>query len=124
VRVVFDGQAAPAETPEADYRGLRVRFAYKATADDAIEEELSRTPPGGAVVVSDDARLHEAARRRGCPAWGCMKFVDWLIEPAKVPRASAPAAEKPEPAGAEEELLKAFSAPLPRRKPATSPPAR
>src|SRR5262245_47650105 len=81
IRVILAGQTAPAEPPEADHRGLRVRFAYHATADDAIEEELAHTPRGGAVVVSDDGRLHEAARRRGCEAWRCPTFVDWLIEP-------------------------------------------
>src|SRR5438874_439271 len=66
LRVVFDGQAAPADTGDELHRGVQVRFAFRATADDAIEEELARTGRGGVVVVSDDSRLHEAARRRGC----------------------------------------------------------
>jgi hypothetical protein len=109
-RVVFDAQAAPADTGEEVYRGLSVRFAYHATADDAIEAELAQAQPGGIVVVSDDGRLHEAARRRGCDAWQCRKFVDWLLEPPKAERAAA-VEEKPQAVAGEAELLKAFSAP-------------
>jgi len=110
VRVVFDAQAAPADTGEEVYRGLHVRFAYHATADDAIEAELARAQPGGLVVVSDDGRLHEAARRRGCDAWRCAKFVDWLLEPPKTER-TADVDEKPPTVDDEAELLKAFTAP-------------
>jgi hypothetical protein len=111
LRVVFDGQAAPADTGEETHRGIQVRFAYRATADDAIEEELARTARGGVVVVSDDSRLHEAARRRHCEAWGCTKFTDWLIEPAKRETVVMEAVEKPAAVGNEEELLKAFTEP-------------
>jgi uncharacterized protein len=115
LRVVFDGQAAPADTGEEIYRGIQVRFAFRATADDVIEEELAGASRGSLVVVSDDSRLHEAARRRGCAAWGCDRFVDWLIEPPKVVTIDVTAEEKPLDVGGEEELLKAFAEPKRRR---------
>jgi predicted RNA-binding protein with PIN domain len=117
LRVVFDGQAAPADSGEAAYRGLYVRFAYRATADDEIEAELAALPRGGVVVVSNDGRLHEAARRRGCAAWRCGRFVDWLIEPPPVGRAVDVDEEKPHDVAGDDELLKAFAEPKhrPRR---------
>jgi predicted RNA-binding protein with PIN domain len=112
LRVIFDGQTAPADSGEETYCGLQVKFAFRATADDAIEAELAGLPRRGAVVVSDDTRLHEAARRRGCEAWGCARFVDWLIEPPKPKEAvPIPNVEKPTLPGGDEELLKAFATP-------------
>lgn len=114
-RVVFDAAAAPAYSPEADHRGVRVRFAYRQTADDLIEELLSADgEPGGLTVVSNDGRLHEAARRRQVRAWSCERFVDWVVsaEPTPPP-AAPPAPEKPDavPAAEADELLKAFERP-------------
>src|SRR5262245_11389383 len=116
VRVVFDGQVAPADSGEENYRGLQVRFAFRATADDAIEAELATLPRKAAVVVSDDGRLHEAARRRGCEAWKCARFVDWLIEPPVSDVAPTSIEVKPAPRGGEEDLLQAFSKPKVRSR--------
>ena len=64
MRVVFDGQSAPAESPEADHRGVRVRFAFRRTADDEIEELLAaESYPSRVMVVSNDSRA--CARRAG-----------------------------------------------------------
>src|SRR5206468_886876 len=41
VRVVFDAQHGPADSPERTHRGVLVRFAHGGTADDLIEEMLS-----------------------------------------------------------------------------------
>lgn len=115
LRVVFDAADGPAPTPEADYRGVRVLFAYRQTADDTIERLLLELEPGGVVVVSNDGRLHEAARRRGARSWGCDRFVDWLTTGERPPVARPePPPEKPDtPAGDDAELLAAF-APKPR----------
>lgn len=116
LRVLFDGQAAPADSGEEVHRGVQVRFAFRATADDVIEEELAQLLRGGAVVVSDDSRLHEAARRRGCEWWGCARFVDWLIEPKVEATTTASAEEKPVRVEREDELLTAFSRPKVRSR--------
>jgi uncharacterized protein len=118
VRVVFDAAAAAGDSPEAVHRGVRVRFAYRRTADDLIEELLAGDgDPGSLAVVSNDGRLHEAARRRQVRAWSCERFVDWLVggEPTPLPD-PPPAPEKPDavPEGEAEELLRAFGRPKKR----------
>lgn len=114
-RVVFDAAAAPAYSPEAVHRGVRVRFAYRQTADDVIEELLvAEADPRAVVVVSNDGRLHEAARRRRAAAWACERFADWVVsgEPTPVPARPEPP-EKPDAVPADEaaELLRAFDRP-------------
>src|SRR2546427_5778634 len=67
LRVVFDAKAAPAASPETDYRGVRVAFAFGRTADELIEELVAAEPrPDRVTVVSNDGQVREAARRRGC----------------------------------------------------------
>lgn len=108
LHVVFDG---PSASGESDHHGVRVRFGR--TADDEIESLLDRA--AGFVVVSNDSRLHEAARRAGAAAWRCEQFLDWIIsEPANavVP---LPEPEKPADAIADAELLAAFQQPRGRR---------
>jgi hypothetical protein len=63
------------------------------------------------IVVSDDSRLHEAARRRECSAWGCARFVDWLVEAPKGAGAAEVEEEKPHDVGGEDDLLRAFTEP-------------
>jgi predicted RNA-binding protein with PIN domain len=113
IRVIFDAQDGPSESPEADHRGIRVRFAFRRTADDLIEELLAAGQPFDTTVVSNDSRLHEAARRRGCQAWSCQQFMDWLISVQK-PLSGRPLEEKPQLLSELEtaELLRAFD---PRR---------
>ncbi len=119
-RVVFDAQNGPAPSVGQSHRGVLVQFAYRRTADDLIEELLDAEPaPRQVAVVSNDARLHEAARRAGSRGWGCQEFVDWLIEAAREvpgsPHHRPP--EKPDgPAPADEAaaLLREFQKPKPR----------
>src|SRR5947209_6071614 len=94
VTVVFDAAGAPPGAPAADsYRGLRVLFSRGQSADDLIEDLLRREPaPPRLTVVSDDARLLEAARRRGCPVLRCLDYLDGL---GARPPAAAPAPEPP-----------------------------
>ena len=81
VTVVFDAANAPRGAAEAlEFRGIQVRFAVRQEeADDLIEELLRRdSAPRRVTVVSDDHRLHRAARRRGCRVQGCDEFLGWL----------------------------------------------
>jgi predicted RNA-binding protein with PIN domain len=89
VTVVFDAARAPVDRPaEEDFGGVHVRFAVGYPSADDLIEELIRTDsgPDGLTVVSDDRRLREAARRRGCAIAGCLDFFERVARP--------PAAEK------------------------------
>ena len=62
-------------------KAVIVHYAIGETADDAIEDRLAIEPDAPHwVVISNDMRLHESARRRGSESWSCQKFVDWLID--------------------------------------------
>jgi uncharacterized protein len=113
LRVVFDAQNAPARSSEEVVNGVRVLFAYRQTADDRIEELLAREArPERLTVVSNDARVREAARRAGSAFLSCEAFTDWLISAAPPPRAAKPATdEKPTASASEPDLLAAFTAP-------------
>jgi predicted RNA-binding protein with PIN domain len=120
LRVVFDAQAAPAPSAEADHRGVRVRFAYRQTADELIDELVhAERHPARLTVVSNDGQVRDAGRHRGCAVLTCQEFVDWLIGAALVARAPGPPApDKPEPTVTESEKaawLAAFSQPKKRR---------
>jgi predicted RNA-binding protein with PIN domain len=121
LRVVFDAQAAPAASPEGDHRGVRVRFAFRRTADDEIEDLLAAEPrPARVTVVSNDARVRDAGRRRGALVRTCEEFVDWVIQDEKragVDPPGPPADDKPEAATADEMAawLAAFSTPKAKR---------
>jgi predicted RNA-binding protein with PIN domain len=117
LRVVFDASAAQAESAEADYRGVRVRFSFRQTADDLIEALIAADPrPADLTIVSNDTRLHEAARRRGCQAWSCERFMDWLAEGDRPTPSAAPGDEKTPLSETETaDLLTAFERPKPRR---------
>ena len=119
-RVVFDAQNGRAPSGGKSHRGVVIHFAYKKTADDLIEEMLDAAKvPKSITVVSNDARLSEAARRAGATGWGSKEFLDWLgdwdrampgeedYEPPEKPVGTIPAKEK-------SELLAAFSKPKPR----------
>jgi hypothetical protein len=120
LRVVFDAQGAPAASPETDHRGVRVRFAFRQTADDEIEELLAAEPlPGRVTVVSNDSRVQDAGHRRGTAVFTCQQFVDWLIEANRASGGrQSPGDQKHEPTATASELaawLAAFSAPKPKR---------
>jgi predicted RNA-binding protein with PIN domain len=123
LRVVFDAERAPASSPEAIHRGVRVRFAFRRTADDEIEELLAgEAVPARVAVVSNDTRVQAAGRTRGCAVHTCEEFVDWLIDGGVPPTADPvdpPEPEKPESTATPDEMaawLAAFSAPLPKRR--------
>lgn len=109
--VVFDGQSSPRTSSETDHRGVNVRFSSGRTADDEIESLLVI----GIVVVSNDSRLHEAARRAKADAWRCERFLDWVIADAEPPVPQAVEVEKPTGGGNEADLLAAFRQPRGRR---------
>jgi len=116
VRVVFDSQKRSSESTEWTHRGVEVRFARGGTADDVIEETLAAAAkPRDVTVVSNDTRLHEAARRAGSAAWGSQEFLDWVIATERVaPHGKATSPEKPDgPADPAEvaDLLRVFGAP-------------
>lgn len=119
LRVVFDAQAAPAPSAETDHRGVRVRFAFRQTADELIEELVHADPhPARLTVVSNDGQVRDAGRHRGCVALTCQEFVDWVITTPPADAPSPPTPDKPEPTATADELaawLAAFSTPKPRR---------
>lgn len=124
LRVVFDAEKGLGASPESDHRGVRVRFAFRRTADDEIEDLLAaESRPARVAVVSNDSRVREAGRRRGCVVRTCEEFTDWLLAgtplPAKPPR--PPGNDKPVPAATPDEIaawLAAFNSPTPKpRKP-------
>ncbi|HVS36726.1 MAG TPA: NYN domain-containing protein [Gemmataceae bacterium] len=78
VTVVFDAAKARAGAErEQEHKGLHVLYALREEADDVIEAIIRReATPRRLTVVSDDRRLKEAARRRRCPALGCLDYVE------------------------------------------------
>ena len=57
---------------ETIHRGIHLRFSRGETADDLIEKIIRDEPlPAALTVVSNDHRLQQAARRRGCVSWNC-----------------------------------------------------
>jgi predicted RNA-binding protein with PIN domain len=93
VRVVFDAPNSRRDLGTTAHRGLVVTYSFRQTADDLIEALVRVEPHPAAVrVVSDDNRVLDAARRRGCRAWGCAAFVDWLLNPP--PAGAGPVAEE------------------------------
>jgi hypothetical protein len=122
LRVVFDAQQAPVPSLETVHRGVRVRFAFRQTADDLIEELVAvEQRPKLLTVVSNDSRVREAARRAECITCTCAEFIDWLITPEN-PQPGAthsPEADKPIPSITDEdkdEWLSAFTTPKPKPK--------
>jgi len=127
LRVVFDAQNSPAASDESDHRGVRVRFAFRRTADELIAELVRAEPhPARLAVVSNDTQVQDAGRRRGCGVLSCQEFVDRMIQapvahaPGSPARAAgSPPTEKPEQDATANELaawLEVFSRPK-RKKP-------
>ncbi len=102
--VVLDGHPAPS----AKHDPLVV-YSRRATADDVIEDLIrADADPRHLTVVSDDLRLREAARHRGCVSLRCLDYAELLLTPRKGEKAAIPApAEKPE-AGRMEDWAEVF----------------
>jgi predicted RNA-binding protein with PIN domain len=92
VTVVFDAHHPPPRAAdEQQVQGVNVRFARHASADDLIEDLIRTAPtPKLVTVVSDDHRIQNAARRRGCVCQGCADYLDALD---RSPKAAPPARE-------------------------------
>ncbi len=81
VTVVFDAANAPrGASPEAEYRGIHIRFAVEQEQADDLIETLIRhdSAPQRLTVVSDDRRVRQAAERRHCVVSGCEEYLRWL----------------------------------------------
>lgn len=85
VRVVFDAPNSSRDLGSTTHRGLVVTYSFRQTADDLIETLIQMEPhPGRVRVVSNDSRLKDFARRRGCQSVTCEQFVDWLLLPPSI----------------------------------------
>lgn len=89
ITVVFDARGAPSSVrEEQDYHGIEVRYTLRQEADDLIETMIrSASSPKKLTVISNDRRLKEAARRRGCPSMEGLEFWELLTHR---PRAESP----------------------------------
>jgi len=115
VTVVFDAATAPPGARERKNEGgLHFVFAQGETADDVIEDLIqAEANPRQLTVISDDHRLQNAGRRRGCNVLGCLDYYEGHLQPRRPPAAAAVASDeppaKPEPADDEvEHWLDAF----------------
>jgi predicted RNA-binding protein with PIN domain len=92
ITVIFDGAGARPGLPDhEDYRQLHVRYATADTADGLIEELVhAESAPHTLTVISDDHRVRDAARRRGCIVIACLDFYDGLGKHAPDPEAPEP----------------------------------
>jgi predicted RNA-binding protein with PIN domain len=89
VTVVFDARSAPPGARwEAEFNGVLIKFARDQTADDLIEDLIRAEPsPRLLTVVSNDHRIQQAARRRGCQVLACLDYYEQYLQPH---RSSAP----------------------------------
>jgi uncharacterized protein len=93
--IVFDARRAPAGAATEEVHGvIRIEYVTGEEADDRIEWLIAHDPaPKRLVIVSDDRRLQQAAKRRGCPYWKCDVYLDWLQKERR--KQSPVAGEKP-----------------------------
>ena len=111
VTVIFDAQNSMGGVIEETHRGLRVLRDRGRTADDMIEDLLQEEQsPETLTVVSNDARVREAARRRGTGIQNCDEYVDALMDPRPSAPVTPPLDEKDVRATPEEtaKWLRAF----------------
>jgi predicted RNA-binding protein with PIN domain len=115
LRVVFDARQGPFPSAEYGHRGVRVQFAFGQTADERIDELLhAERRPKTLTVVSNDNAVRAAGTARGCAAWTCPEFVDWLLDRPAADAPPPPEADKPAdppPADELDALLAAFNSP-------------
>ncbi len=107
VTVVFDAKRAPRGADrEQIVHGLNVVYAVgEKSADDWIEIALEQSrEPRKWIVISNDTRVQEAARRRGAQAWSHHDLLNDLDPaPTKPPVQPEPGSDdRPGPATAEE----------------------
>lgn len=97
VTVVFDASNAPPDAvPEEHYQGLHIVYALDGEADDVIESLIQRDgAPRKLTIVSDDHRIQRAARRRRCPALGCLEYLDRMERLGRRKPAAPDAPAKP-----------------------------
>lgn len=80
--VVFDGarvRGGAASPPDAR---LEVVFSRPPQTADDVLIRLARQAGAGAVVISSDRKIVDAARRAGCPVVGAEEFLSGLAAPA------------------------------------------
>jgi predicted RNA-binding protein with PIN domain len=114
VTVIFDAQGSLGGVVEETHRGVRTLRDRGRTADDMIEDLLQEErSPDTLTVVSNDARVREAAKRRGAGVRKCEEYVDLLVEPPKPGAPAVPVDEKdvPTTAGDLAEWLRKFGEP-------------
>ncbi|MCE9532953.1 MAG: NYN domain-containing protein [Planctomycetes bacterium] len=96
VLVIFDSRQKNGDA-DLTHRNILMRFSHGQTADDLIEQIVrDEKSPTRLTVVSNDHRVLQAGRRRGCPAWTCGEFVDWLAERKTVKQKLETPNEKPD----------------------------
>jgi uncharacterized protein len=96
--VIFDAAHHPRDQAACcDYEGIHVQFATEGeTADDLIESIIKRCQtPAKLTVVSNDRRLLESARRKGCLPEHCPDFLDRLQHLHPVSRRRQAPTDKP-----------------------------
>ncbi len=107
VTIVFDAQHAPRNISRRQtHHGLHIEFAPAGqSADDRIETLIDEAAePKTLVVISNDMRLQNAARRRGARSWSHEALLDFLDKrkPTAQPKPAADPAKANGPMSAEE----------------------
>jgi predicted RNA-binding protein with PIN domain len=104
VTVVFDSSRSSrrVEAPQ-EHQGLHVQYTSRGQeADDVIEETIAGcASPGSLVVISNDRRIRQAARRKGARSWSCDDFLDHKNARPALP-AERPAPDRAPPPSREE----------------------
>jgi predicted RNA-binding protein with PIN domain len=96
VTIVFDGREVSRSPLPEPTNGPRIVFSHDGTADDLIEDVLEREArPDQVALVSNDRRLRQFAARRGCQAWSCDDYLEWLECPRIPQHLPTEVSEKP-----------------------------
>jgi hypothetical protein len=100
---VFDAARAPAGPAEGEHGGVRILYSRGQTADDVIEQLIrDESNPRALTVVSDDNRIKQAGKRRGCEVLGCMDYCERWRQPRPAAR-PAVVSDPAKPDGSTEE---------------------
>ena len=114
--VVFDAKTAPRPSADSVYKAITISFAFQESADDFLERMLKAAKPGTVTLVSNDTVIQAAATKYRHAYSICSAFVDALLSPIVAKTKPVEEIEKPEPKGFDDELLKAFLEPKPKRR--------